>query len=375
MTTPNRMRIRTSVLLAGLAIGSGLLTGCAEEKAEAPAAVIRPVKVVEIAPAATTRTLSYSGSVKSHTEMNLGFRVAGKLIERKADIGDRVKKGEVLARLDPTDYQLAVQSAEADLRSAQKALETADLAIRRAKTLFAQKAVPKAQVEQAQLSYDQAAATRTAAQSALEQAKNQLAYAELTSDRDGIVSAVSADRGQVVSAGSAVLTVVADDEKEVQIAVPETEISEFSPGKTVTASFWADTALALTGKVREVSGSADPQSRTFSVRVSLPANDHVLIGMTAMIEAETHADAAEYAVPLTALAEKDGAKIVWTVDPAKATVHARPVEVGAFTADGVGVTSGLKAGDLVVAAGTQFMRENLTVKLPDVGALAENILN
>jgi RND family efflux transporter MFP subunit len=369
------MRIRTSVLLAGLAIGSGLLSGCTEEKAEAPAAVIRPVKVVEIAPAATTRTLSYSGSVKSRTEMNLGFRVAGKLIERKVDIGDRVKKGYVLARLDPTDYQLAVQSAEADLRSAQKALETADLANRRAKTLFAQNAVPKAQVEQAQLSYDQAAATRTAAQSALEQAKNQLAYAELTSDRDGIVSAVNADRGQVVSAGAAVLTVVADDEKEVQIAVPETEISEFSPGKTVKARFWADDALALTGKVREVSGSADPQSRTFSVRISLPANDRVLIGMTAMIDAEIHAQTAAYAVPLTALTEKDGAKIVWTVDPAKATVHARPVEVGAFTADGVGVISGLKAGDLVVAAGTQFMRENLTVKLPDVGALAENILN
>ncbi|WP_137155529.1 efflux RND transporter periplasmic adaptor subunit [Rhizobium sp. FKL33] len=375
MTTSNRMRIRTSVLLAGLAIGAGLLSGCTEEKAEAPAAVIRPVKVVEIAPAATTRTLSYSGSVKSRTEMNLGFRVAGKVIERKVDIGDRVKKGEVLARLDPTDYQLAVQSAEADLRSTQKALETADLANRRAKTLFATNAIPKAQLEQAQLSYDQAAATRTAAQSSLEQARNQLAYAELMSDRDGIVSAVSADRGQVVSAGSPVLTVVADDEKEVQIAVPETEISEFIPGNTVKASFWADKALALTGKVREVSGSADPQSRTFSVRISLPANDHVLIGMTATIEAETHADAAEYAVPLTALAEKDGAKIVWTVDRAKATVHARPVEVGAFTADGVGIISGLKAGDLVVAAGTQFMRENLTVKLPDVGALAENILN
>lgn len=375
MTTPNRMRIRTSVLLAGLAIGAGLLSGCTEEKAEAPAAVIRPVKVVEIAQAATTRTLSYSGSVKSRTEMNLAFRVAGKLIERKADIGDRVKKGDVLARLDPTDYQLAVQSAEADLRSAQKALETADLANRRAKTLFAQNAIPKAQVEQAQLSYDQASATRTAAQSALEQAKNQLAYAELTSDRDGIVSAVSADRGQVVSAGAAVLTVVADDEKEVQIAVPETEISEFSPGKTVKATFWADKALALTGKVREVSGSADPQSRTFSVRISLPANDRVLIGMTAMINAEIHAETAAYAVPLTALTEKDGSKIVWTVDPAKATVHARPVQVGAFTADGVGVISGLKAGDLVVAAGTQFMRENLTVKLPDVGALAENILN
>lgn len=364
-----------AVLLATvLGIGAAGLSGCTEEKKEeATAPVIRPVKIVEIAKA-DARKLTYSGSVQSRTEMNLGFRVAGKVNDRSVNIGDRVRKGEVLARLDPTDYSLAVQAAEANLDAAAKAVETARLANDRVRMLFKTNTVAQSQVDQAQLAYDQAVASRIAAEAALDQARNQLAYTELASDRDGIVSLVSAEPGQIVSAGSPILTVVADDEKEIKFAVPETEIGNFSIGQTVEASFWSDKALTLAGKVREVSGSADPQSRTFQVRVSLPGNDKVLIGMTATIEAKIDASAGSYSVPLSALAEKDGGKIVWTVDAAKATVHARPITVSGFTGDGVDVMSGLRPGDLVVAAGTQFMRENLTVKLPDIGAMAENLV-
>ncbi|MBX9454976.1 MAG: efflux RND transporter periplasmic adaptor subunit [Rhizobium sp.] len=351
---------------AGMVLAATLaLSSCTEEIAETKPD-IRPVKVVEIAKATNVRALEFSGSVKSRTEMNLGFRIAGKVTERLVDIGDRVRPGDVLSRVDPTDYQLAVDSAAANLDAADKAVETAKLAIDRANVLFKKDAVPKAQVEQAQLAYDQAVSTRTAAASSLEQARNQLSYAELKSDRDGIVTAISADRGQVVSAGTPVLTVVAEDEKEVQIAVPENDIAEFTPGKSVKARFWSDDTLVLAGKVREVSGSADPQSRTFSVRVSLPNDPRVLIGMTATVEAKTAGGADTITVPISALAEKDGAKIVWTVDRTASTVHARPVEVADFTAEGVGVTDGLAPGDLVVSAGTQFMTENLKVKLPAI---------
>lgn len=348
-----------------LLVGALALSACTEEKAETKA-VIRPVKVVEIAAAEKTRALEYSGAVKSRTEMNLGFRVAGKLTERLVDVGDRVRPGEVVARIDPTDYKLAVDSAAANLAAAEKAVETADLANKRAHALYAKNAVPKAQVEQTQLAYDQAASSRTAAAAALDQAKNQLSYADLTSDRGGIVTVVNADRGQVVAAGTPVLTVVADDQKEVQIAVPESDIAQFKPGNRVKARFWSDDTLVLAGKVREVSGSADPQSRTFSVRVSLPDDPRVLIGMTATVVADVKAEGDDVTVPLSALAEKDGGKIVWTVDRVAATVHARPVKLADFTDDGVGVTEGLKPGDIVVAAGTQFMTENLKVKLPDI---------
>jgi RND family efflux transporter MFP subunit len=357
-----------------LLLGAVALSACTEQKAETKP-VIRAVKVVEIAKTSNTRELEYSGAVKSRTEMNLGFRVSGKITERLVDIGDRVKPGHVLARIDPTDYKLAVDSAEANLAAAEKGVETAKLANARAHNLLQKDAMPKAQVEQAQLAYDQAVSTRTAAAAALDQAKNQLGYADLKSDRDGIVTAISADRGQVVAPGTSVLTVVADDQKEVQIAVPENDIAEFSIGKPVKVSFWSDAKLSLTGKVREVSGSADPQSRTFSVRVSLPNDARVLIGMTANVIADVSGGADQVTVPLTALAEKNGDKIVWTVDRTAATVHARPIKVAAFTDDGVGVTEGLKPGDIVVSAGTQFMTENLKVKLPDiVGNVTADIL-
>jgi membrane fusion protein, multidrug efflux system len=373
MLLPSRI-IRTASA-AGLVLASTLLlVSCTEEKAET-VKEIRPVTVVEIAKATNVRALEFSGSVKSRTEMNLGFRIAGKVTERLVDIGDRVRPGDVLSRVDPTDYKLAVDSAAANLAAADKSVQTAKLVIDRANMLFKKEAVPRAQVEQAQLAYDQAMSARISAASSLEQAKNQLGYAELKSDRDGIVTAINSDRGQVVAAGTPVITVVAEDEKEVQIAVPETDIADFKPGKAVKARFWSDDTLVLAGKVREVSGSADPRSRTFSVRVSLPDDPRVLIGMTATVEAEAQGGIDAITVPLSALAERDGGKIVWTVDRKAATVHARPVEVADFTADGVGVTEGLNPGDLVVSAGTQFMTENLKVKLPDlIGQVTAELL-
>ncbi|MBB4575367.1 efflux RND transporter periplasmic adaptor subunit [Rhizobium lentis] len=349
------------VLVSAVGIG---LSACSEEKAEVKE-VIRPVKVVEIARAGDTRKLDYSGSVKARTEMNLGFRVAGKITERLVDIGDRVTPGDVLARIDATDYQLAVKTAEANLAAAERGVETADLANKRAEQLFDKSVAPKSQLEQAALSHDQAISQRDAALSALDQAKNQVSYTDLKAGQSGIVTSINADIGQVVGSGTPVLTVAVDGEKEVQIAVPENDIAEFKPGKTVKASFWADDRLVLDGKVREVSGSADQQSRTFAVRVSLPNDPRVLLGMTATIEADISNGNSYVSIPLSALAEKDGKQMVWTVDRDTGTVHGRDIQVADFTGDGVHVTEGLDTGDLVVAAGTQFMSENLKVKVPD----------
>ena len=341
------------------------VSGCSEEKKAETKEIIRPVKVVEIAEAGDTRSLDYSGAVKARVEMNLGFRVAGKITDRRVNIGDRVKPGDLLAEIDPTDYELAVKTAEANLAAAEKGVGTADLANKRAQQLFDKSVTAKSQMEQAALSYDQAVSTRDAAASSLDQAKNQVAYTELKADRNGIVTSISADTGAVVAAGTPVVTVALDGEKEVQIAVPENDVAQFKPGKTVKASFWSDSKLVLDGKVREVSGSADAQSRTFSVRVSLPTDDRVLLGMTATIEAAIGNAETNVAIPLSALAERDGKKIVWVVDRNASTVHAREVKVAEFTGGGVHVADGLKTGDLVVAAGTQFMTENLKIKLPE----------
>jgi RND family efflux transporter MFP subunit len=304
-TLSHRMPSVASLVLVG-AIGIGI-SACSEEKAEVKQ-VIRPVKVVEIAKAGDTRKLDYSGSVKARTEMNLGFRVAGKITERLVDIGDKVKPGDVLARMDSTDYQLAVKTAEANLAAAEKGVETADLVNKRNQQLFDKNVSPKSQLEQASLSYDQAVSSRDAAVSALDQAKNQVSYAELKADHNGIVTTINADVGQVVASGTPVVAVAVDGEKEVQIAVPENDIAEFKPGKTVKASFWADDRLVLDGKVREVSGSADQQSRTFAVRVSLPNDPQVLLGMTATIEADVSNGNSYVSIPLSALAERTASR-------------------------------------------------------------------
>jgi RND family efflux transporter MFP subunit len=365
MISLKRVQLPSVVSLALLGAVALAVSGCSDEKKAETKEVVRPVKVVEIAEAGDTRALDYSGAVKARVEMNLGFRVAGKITDRRVNIGDRVKPGDLLAQIDPTDYQLAVKTAEANLAAAEKGVATADLANKRAQQLFDKSVTAKSQMEQAALSYDQAVSTRDAAASSVDQARNQVAYTELKADRSGIVTSISADTGAVVAAGTPVATVALDGEKEVQIAVPENDIAQFKPGKTVKASFWSDNKLLLDGKVREVSGSADAQSRTFSVRVSLPNDDRVLLGMTATIEAAVGNAETNVAIPLSALAEKDGKKIVWIVDRNASTVHAREIKVADFTGAGVHVADGLKTGDLVVAAGTQFMAENLKVKLPE----------
>lgn len=361
------MSLSSSILrglpAAGLVVAALGLAGCSQEKKAEATEVVRPVKVVEIGEAQTTRQLDYSGSVRARTEMNLGFRVAGKVTERLVDIGQHVNAGDVLARIDPSDYELSVKSAQASLDAAERQVETVDLARKRAEQLYAKNFAPKSQLDQANLTYDQAVATRDAARSTLAQAQNQVQYADLKASRNGIVTTISADVGQVVAAGTPVMSVAVDGEKEVLIAVPEMDIAGFRPGKDVKASFWADDALTLDGRVREVAGSADPQSRTFAVRVSLPNDPRVLLGMTANVQATVGRKAQLVSIPLTAMAEKDGKQIVWTVDRASDTVHPRPIKVANFTADGVAVADGLKQGDVVVAAGTQFMTENLKVKL------------
>lgn len=347
------------VLLAAI---SFVLASCSEETEEAKP-VVRPVKVVEIGDAGQARQMSYSGIVRARTEMNLGFRVNGKITERLVNIGDRVKSGDPLARIDATDYDLSVKSAAASLEAAERQVETTALVRARAEQLFARKVASKAQLDQATLGQNQAVATRDAAASALSQAKNQVTYTELVADRGGIVASIAADVGQVVGSGTPVATVAVDGEKEVLIAVPEVDVANFKPGMAVKAGFWSDQGLMLDGKVREVAGSAEQPSRTFAVRVSLPNDPRVLLGMTATILASADNAERHISVPLSALAQKDGGTTVWVVDRDSQTVKSRMITVADFTGEGVRVIGGLQRGDLVVAAGTQFMAEDLKVAI------------
>ncbi|MDP9633543.1 UNVERIFIED_ORG: RND family efflux transporter MFP subunit [Ensifer adhaerens] len=362
MPVQTRSRFALSARMALLAAMSLVLAACSQEQEEAKP-VVRPVKVVEISDAGQARQMNYSGVVRARTEMNLGFRVNGKITERLVNVGDRVKSGDPLARIDATDYDLSVKSAAANLEAAERQVETTALVRARAEQLFARKVASQAQLDQATLSHNQAVATRDAASSALSQAKNQVTYTELVADRSGIVAAIAADVGQVVGSGTPVATVAVDGEKEVLIAVPEVDVANFKPGMAVKAGFWSDQGLILDGKVREVAGSAEQPSRTFAVRVSLPNDPRILLGMTATILASADDAERHMSVPLSALAQKDGETTVWVVDRDSEIVKSRTITVADFTGEGVRVVDGLKRGDLIVAAGTQFMTEDLKVAI------------
>ncbi len=368
MSFINRTK-RSGLTVLPLVAAALLLAACQEKQAEVPEKV-RPVKVAEIAPREETRRISYSGSVKARTEANLGFRVGGKIVARLVDVGDRVEPGTVLARLDTSDLTLSLDSAEANLTSATAQVAVASSAYDRAKALFGRGFTSKSTLDDRKLALDQAEAALDAARSSRDQAENQTAYSELKSDVAGIVTAVAAEAGQVVAAGSPVVVVARDGEKEVAIAIPESEIRFFHVGDRLAVHYWADPSLSQTGTVREIAGSADAASRTFAVRVTLPDNPAVRLGMTAAIDANVPVEAAGIVVPLSALTERDGAPTVWVVDAAAGTVSPRKVETAAFADDGVRISAGVAPGEWIVTAGAQFMTPGKPVRIDEKQAAA-----
>jgi multidrug efflux system membrane fusion protein len=321
--------------------------------------------VMKVEASAATRAILFSGSVKARHEASLGFRVGGKIAERLVNIGDHVETGTVLARLDTNDLDLALKSAEASVSSANARLEIAENQLQRGKALIGKSFITQSELDQRQTEFNQAKAAVDAAVSARDQARNQAGYSELKADAAGVVTDIRAEVGQVVSAGAPVVVVARDGEKEVAIAVPENEIRFFKPGDKLAAHFWADDTVALAGIVREVSGSADATSRTFAVRVSLPDDPRVRLGMTATLSADVPSESSGIVMPLTALSERDGKPVVWVVDPNNQTVAPRSVETQTFAADGVRIGQGLAPGELVVTAGTQFMTPDKKVRVAD----------
>lgn len=361
--TPGRQRTAAAVLLlAALA-----LAGCKDAaKTDVAPPTDRPVKTLTLTTAAGTITRSYSGAVRARTDSTLSFRVGGKMIARLVDVGDHVEKDTLIARVDATDLKLALDAASANVEAARirrsvSADELARIQALSQKGFAAQSALDRAagEAEQAARAYEVAVAQR-------DQAQNQTAYTELKADASGIVTEIRADVGQVVSAGTPVVTVARDGEKEVAFAVPEQTVTGLSKGLQVRVAPWAEQTLKLTGTIREIGGAADPASRTFAVRVALPAeasdNPRLRLGMTATVEIDLPVAADAVVVPLSALAKSGTDTVVWLYDRPTSTVAPRRVQTGPGAPEGVRILSGLAPGDTIIVAGTQFMRDGLKVR-------------
>ncbi len=354
-------RVATATALLATAL---LLSACGEEISMEDRA--RPVKIIVAKAAPQQRALTYSGEIKPRVESTLGFRISGKIVERLADVGDRVEEGAVLARLDATDLKLALASANATVVSARTRLEVARLALERAKSLVPKGYIAKSVLDARQLEYDAAKSALEAAESEARQAANAASYAELKAPAAGIITAVSAEPGSVVAAGSPVFTLAEAGEIEVEIDVPEHEVSRLALGQRGRVSLWADPGISGEATIREIAGSADPQSRTYRVRAAIASPPQTMrLGMTATLSLMQPVQRGGIEIPLTALAQGEDGISVFVVDSAQGTVSRRTLETGALTPNGITVLSGLKDGDIVVTGGVQFLKDGMKVKLSE----------
>lgn len=355
---------KSSVVKLAVAAGLALtLAACGEEqKAENH---VRPVKAVVVTEQSGDIVRSFSGTVRARVESNLGFRVAGKILERKVNIGDTVKAGQLVAKLDDKDLILSEDSAKASVAAAKTRLAVAKDAYNRSAALLPKGYTAKAVVDQRKLELDAAQSSLEAAEAQARQAGNATQYASLSTDKAGIVSAVYAEAGQVVAAGTPVVALAETGEIEVALTVPEQEVTRLKTGAPVELTLWADGNVKAQGTLREIAGQADPSLRTYAVRVSVanpPAS--MRLGMTATATLKLGSDTPHVNVPLTALTQVDGRDAVFVADRTSSTVAPRFVTTGGVTPNGVKVVSGLQAGEVVVTGGVQFLTAGKKVRLP-----------
>ncbi|MHA6908649.1 efflux RND transporter periplasmic adaptor subunit [Ralstonia pseudosolanacearum] len=347
----------SGVLLLG---GALLLAGCSKEQPKAPE--VRPVRTMTVVSEQAAGTVEFSGDVRPRVESRLGFRVPGKIITRLVDVGATVRKGQVLARLDPTDLALAQQSAQAQLQAAKTDRDLAASDLKRFSELFAKGFISAAEQQRHQANYDAAQARYDQAAAGYRNQSNQAAYATLEADADGVVTSVDAEVGQVVSAGQPVVRVAQTAEKEVVVGIPEDQVDALRKSPDVRVKLWADPSRSLPGKVREIAPAADPVTRTYTVKITVPNPPPDLkLGMTAVATFVRPGGGADSGgmgvrVPITALLQEQGKNEVWLYDAASQTVKPVPVTVGAPRDNVLLVTGGLSPGQTIVTAGVHLLK-------------------
>jgi len=325
---------------------------------------VRAVKVITVGLQPAQTALEYAGQVQARVETRLGFRVGGKLIARPVELGQRVQAGQVLAQLDPLDLQLASAAVRAQVAAARSQRDLAAAELQRYQDLRAQNFISAAELDRRQ-------AARRAAQAQLDQAMaqltvqgNQAGYAVLRADAAGVVTAVWAERGQVVAAGTPVVTVAQDGAREVVFSVPEDKVSAIQPGAAVAVQAWASDR-SLRAVVREVAASADPLTRTFSVKATLGSTDSLPLGSTVSVLPEALSKVGQpiLLLPTSALKQEGQNTVVWVLDPGTMTVTTRPVQIATADGNDVVVAAGLSPGEQVVVAGVHVLTANQKVKL------------
>ncbi len=360
--------------IVSLMMLSLLLVGC--DKPAEPPAPPRPALVVVAGEMALNEAMVLVGEVKSRYDSSLAFRINGKIIERKVDVGQPVKKGQVIARLDAADTNLTAAAAQADVRAAEANHSLAQAEVERQRSLFNKKFISASALDlrEAELKTSAARLQQVKAQAAV--SNNQSRYTALIADRDGVVTQIRAEPGQVVLAGESIAQIVDTQKVEVLVAVPESRMANLKLDDVVTIKLWAsqdkidsqdkNSQKTYSGKVREIAPAANSATRAFDVRVMvIDADDALKFGMTAGVSFAEKDAPENIVIPSTALTKLNGKNSVWVIDRFNDQVgiaHSRAVTAGQYTEDGVKITSGLRIGELVAIAGVHTLINGQKVK-------------
>lgn len=360
------LRIPVPRTLIAAALALSLLAACSKDAP--PPEDVRPVRALTLAAGGVQDSAEFSGDVRPRYESRLGFRVGGKISARKVDVGTSVKRGTVLMQLDPQDLRLGQAQAQANLRAAQTNAELARAELKRYQDLRSQNFVSQAVLDQKVAAAHSSQASAEAARALLREQANQTGYASLVSDVDGVVTGIDAEVGQVVQAGTPVVRVARTDEKEVVIGVPEDQVEQLRHMGQVKVRLWADPDRSIPGTIREVSPVADPATRTYTVKVSIPPSEDVRLGMTAVVELVRQAGAAagtQLRAPLSALVQIQGGSAVWVIDKANDVqqVRLQPVQVAGVAGNDVLLSGGVRPGQAIVTAGVNLLKNGQKVKI------------
>jgi RND family efflux transporter MFP subunit len=339
------------------------LLGACGPAAEPAAPEIRPVRVVTIEERAGGDTVSLTGTVQAQMEVNLAFRIDGRMIERLANVGDPVAPGQLVARLDPENEENALLAARADVAAAAGQLVEARNNYERQSALLRDGWTTRVRYDEARQTLETAQSRADAAQAQLNIAESRLSYTELFADSAGTVTTVGAEPGEVVQAGRMIVQIAREDGRDAVFDVPA-QLKDMAPADPeIDVVLTMNPAVTAIGRVREVAPRADPATGTFAVRVGLadpPAAMRLGSTVTGRMQV---GGAAGIEIPASALTRADGQPAVWVVDPATATVALRNIEVARHDPVSVVVAQGLEPGDVVVTAGVQALRPGQKVRL------------
>lgn len=361
-TRPGGRRALAPGVLAALV----LLAACQPETQGTPEPP-RPVRALTIEEAAGGRTLSLSGTIAAQNEVNLSFRIGGRMVERTVGVGDTVETGEEIARLDAINEENALLSARANLTATEARLVEAELDFGRQKHLYERNVVARARLDNASQVLQSAQAAVDDAAARFEIARTRLDDTILRADSPGVVTRVGAEAGEVIQPGQAILTLAREEGIDAVFDAPASFFGQVTRYMPITVALTIDPGVTAEGLIREVAPQADRTTGTFRVRVGLhDVPEEMRLGSTVTGRTEV-AGGTAVLIPATALTSLDGNPAVWVVDGTSNTVDLRPIEIGEHRPSEVEVDAGLAPGEVVVTAGVQALRPGQEVRVQASG--------